>query len=80
MPVDYLTPVQRQRYGRYPDSLSADEVARVNFVRSSQIRYKGDSRSRTVVAEGMGDNTRQRATGDRLALNTDFTTLVSSRL
>jgi len=29
--------VQRQRYGRYPDSLSADEVARVNFVRSSQV-------------------------------------------
>src|SRR5664279_1808233 len=27
MPVDFLTTTQRQRYGRYPDSLSPDELA-----------------------------------------------------
>jgi len=28
MPVEFLTPAQRQRYGRYPDSLSPDELGR----------------------------------------------------
>lgn len=30
MPVDFLTPTQRQHYGRYPESLAPDELAR-NF-------------------------------------------------
>ena len=28
MPVDFLTPAQRDRYGCYPDTLSTDELAR----------------------------------------------------
>ena len=28
MPVDFQTPAQRERYGRYPDTLSPQELAR----------------------------------------------------
>jgi hypothetical protein len=49
MPVDFLTPMQRQRYGRYPDSLPADELAR---------NFHLDDKDRECIANKRRDSSR----------------------
>ena len=40
------------------------EDGRMVYAENCKRRYKGDSRSRAIGAEGMGNNVRQRVTGD----------------
>lgn len=40
MPVSFLSTTQRERYGRYPESLSADELARYREFADSGIQFR----------------------------------------
>jgi TnpA family transposase len=44
MPVSFLTPAQRERYGRYPASLSADELARYFYLDDDDREWIGQKR------------------------------------
>ena len=49
MPVSFLTSAQQERYGRYPDSLSADEIARCFYL---------DDNDRDWIVQKRRDSTR----------------------
>ena len=44
MPVSFLTPVQRERYGRYPASLSADELVRYFYLGDDDREWTSQKR------------------------------------
>jgi TnpA family transposase len=44
MPVDFLTPTQRQQYGRYPDSLSCEELGRHFHLNDDDLEWIASKR------------------------------------
>src|SRR5215468_10891240 len=49
MPVNFLPPMQRANYGRYPDNLSPDLIANHFFL---------DDKDRELIASKRGDSSR----------------------